>query len=96
MESATKVRQDTCPWQALRDPFTQAVMAAHRWYLSNQLSTRYPRLPEALARGIEVYDSALNLVRSHDLKAERDKSQAEAKRRQQKSALQQGGVRTWR
>lgn len=79
MEKATRLRQTTCPWQALRDPFTVAVLQAHRWWKERQLEAMYAgAVPEAIRRGIDVYEGALNAVLSHDREVERKRREAEA------------------
>lgn len=81
MRGATGIRQTTCPWQSLRDPFVIAVLRAYRWFKAEQLLDRYPRCPEALMRGLEAYDGALNAVQAHDMRAERKRIDAENARR---------------
>src|SRR5690606_23945629 len=55
MEKATRLRQTTCPWQALRDPFTIEVLRAHRWWKERQLEAMYAgAVPEAVRRGVDV------------------------------------------
>lgn len=82
MEEATKLRQVTCPWQAMRDPFTIAVIEAHRWWKEHQLEARYGgAIPEAIRRGVDVYESALNAVLAHDREIEAKRREAEAAER---------------
>lgn len=79
-ERATGSRLWGCPWRAARDPFVAAVMQAHRWRKDGELSTRLGRaMPEALARGLEVYGGALDAIGAFDTKQARE--EAEAKRR---------------
>lgn len=61
----------------MRDPFVIAVVRAHRWFKDGQLAVRWPNPPEALLRGLEVYDAALNRVVVHDLEADRKRSDVE-------------------
>lgn len=68
MAEASGLRQSTCPWWALRDPYVQAVLRAHRWWVKGAVI--WSDLPLAVAHGIEVFDGALNAVISHDQRAE--------------------------
>lgn len=89
LEKVTGVRQMTCPWQALRDPFVIAVLHGHRLFKERQLFDRMPRCPEALMRGIEVYDGALNAVQNHDLRIQQE--QAEQRNRELEEQMRNGG-----
>lgn len=80
-EAAGGTRLTTCPWWALRDPFVIQVLAAHRWFREGQLALRWPVLPEALARGLEVYDTALLTVQANDAEAAAKKARDEAEER---------------
>lgn len=66
--SITGARWATCPWQAMLDPFVGAVVNAHRWRKSGELTARWPEVPHALASGIEIYDAALQSVIAHDMR----------------------------
>lgn len=82
IERATGGRPEGCPWQAFRDPFVGAVLRAYRWFRSGQLAVAYPDLPAALARGLEVYDAALNAVQAYDIREERKRREAERQERE--------------
>ncbi len=72
------MRPTSCPWQALRDPFVAAVMRAHDWYRERQLEARYGgRIPEALARGVELYAIALSIVRAEETRLDREERERE-------------------
>lgn len=63
----------------MRDPFVAAVLDAHRWMKRGHLEAHLGgEIPEALRRGIDVYESALNAVLAHDAELDRKKRQAEA------------------
>lgn len=81
MESTSGLRQTTCPWASLRDPFVGRVLSAHSWYRDQQLASRLGgRIPEALARGVEVYDAALAIVRAHAMREKRAEREEERAR----------------
>lgn len=77
MEKASGLRQATCPWQALRDPFVCAVLDAYRW--RDRLPMLYGShdMPEAVRRGLDVYEAALNAVLAHDRRVELERQRAE-------------------
>lgn len=78
MERVTGVRQVTCPWQAMCDPFAKAVIQAHKWWRRGQLEANHGgEIPEAIRRGLDVYDSAQRAVISHDERAEAARRAAE-------------------
>ena len=82
MEEATRLRQTTCPWQAMRDPFVIAVLDAHRWWKERQLEAMYAgQIPESIRRGVNVYESAMNAVLAHDREIDRKRRDAEAAER---------------
>jgi hypothetical protein len=58
-----------------------AVLNVYPWHKSQQLFARMPRCPEALVRGIQVYEQALNAIQSHDIRAERERMDAESEQR---------------
>jgi len=81
IEKASGARPDTCPWQAFRDPFVAAVLRASRWKRDRQLAMLTgPHAPAALARGIEIYETALNATKSHDLREEAEERKRERER----------------
>lgn len=90
-ELATGVRFDTCPWQALRDPFVLEVMGAYRWFQKGALYERYPEgTPAIVLRALEVYDAALERVRAFDAEERRKEAEAEARRREEELAARGG------
>lgn len=80
MAEVTGLRQETCPWWALRDPYVQRVVAAHRWWKVGELSTRWPDPPFALLRGIEIYDAALSAVMNDEMERSREENAPDAPR----------------
>lgn len=76
MADASGFRQTTCPWRALHEGFVAAVLEAHRWWVKGALSL--DTIPEALRRGINVYDGALNSVQVHDLRKETKRNEPES------------------
>ena len=64
MAEASGVRQHTCPWQALLDPFVQAVIRAHTWREKGCLDREVT--PAAVVWGVEIFAGALNEVIAHD------------------------------
>lgn len=89
-EQATGRRPSGCPWRAYEDPFVGHVLSAYRWFKAGALETRIPDPPEALLRGLEVYDAALNAVQGHDLREERKRREKERRERELKSAAARG------
>jgi hypothetical protein len=71
----------------MKDPFVRAVLHAHRWFKEGQLFDRYPNCPAALVRGVELYDGLLNTVQVHDLRADRERADAENAARAQELEL---------
>ena len=82
-EEATGERPSGCPWRAFSDPYVAEVLRAYRWWKAGQLESRYPGgVPAPIASGVEVYDSALNSVQVVDMRADREKREAERKERE--------------
>lgn len=78
IEKATGERPPGCPWRQLREPFVAAVIRAHRWHKTGELEARCGgSIPEALARGVETYDAALNAVQVYDARERRAKEKRE-------------------
>lgn len=92
-EEATGTRPDGCPWRAYEDPFVAHVLAAYRWFKNGELDTRWPDPPEALLRGLEAYDAALNSVQAHDLREERKRREKERRERDLLDAADRGRKR---
>jgi hypothetical protein len=81
LEEASGERIYTCPWQALRSPFVGLVIRSYQWWKEHQLETRWGgAVPEAIARGVEVYDIALRAVQAHDFRVEQERLDAERQR----------------
>lgn len=70
-------RGEGCPWWALGEGFAQAVIRAHRYWAKGSLGERGAQ-PEALIRGLEVFDQALNAVQSWDIEHRNDGQPDEA------------------
>jgi len=71
IERVTGERGDGCPWRASRDLFVQRVVSSHRHWTKGELGSRWGgnrRVPEALLRGCEIFDAALQSVQSFDIK----------------------------
>lgn len=83
MREATGLRQTTCPWRALRDPFVVTVLNARRWKRDGELQTRFGGrpIPVALRDGLDVLESALNAVEVTDSRADAAERKAEDERR---------------
>lgn len=89
IETASGLRAHGCPWRQSQHPFVVRVVRAHRWWKASQLEARFGgRVPEAIARGIEVYDGALNGISVYDAREER-----EERRRKAELDRQNGPVR---
>jgi hypothetical protein len=92
LERATGERPPGCPWRQLADPFVTAVIRAYRWHKTGELEARCGgSVPNALARGIEIYDAALNGVQSFDIRARREAEEQERKARQPPDRPPSGG-----
>ena len=79
----TGIEPVSCPWRAFSDPYVAEVLRAYRWWKAGQLESRYPGgVPAPIASGVEVYDSALNSVQVVDMRADREKREAERKERE--------------
>lgn len=90
-ETASGERSPGCPWRQMRDPFVVAVMRAHRWWKTGELGTRWGgEIPEALARGIECFDGAINAVQAHDMREEREEREREQRRRELERSVRGG------
>lgn len=77
---ATGTRPVTCPWRGIDNPFVQNVLRAHRWFKEGQLEAIYPNgIPEAIRRGIEVYESAINAIQVADIREDRENRKRDAK-----------------
>lgn len=84
-EEATGERPAGCPWRAFADPYVGEVLRAYRWWKAGQLETRYAgAVPASIAWGVEVYDAALNSVQVVDMRADREKREADARDREAK------------
>lgn len=82
-EEATGERPIGCPWQSYSDPYVAEVLRAHRWWRSGQLADRYAgSIPASIAWGVEVYDAALNSVQVYDMRADREKREADRRERE--------------
>lgn len=82
-EAATGERPSGCPWRAFADPYVGEVLRAYRWWKAGQLETKYPAgVPAPIAWGVEVYDSALNMVQVVDARADREKREVERAERE--------------
>jgi hypothetical protein len=69
VERVTGVRAEGCPWSESRDPFVQAVMSAHPHWTRGELGTRWGgAVPEALMRGVEIFDRAINAIQNFDIR----------------------------
>ena len=80
-EAACGMRPAGCLWSAFRDPFVGEVIRAHRWAAWGELASRYGgRVPERVMWGVEVYDAALNSVRSRDMRDDAEKRRIEAEK----------------
>lgn len=67
IERVTGTRGEGCPWAALSDPYVQRVISGHRHWGHGELSARYGgEVPEALWRGVEVFDQALSAIDRFD------------------------------
>jgi len=53
---------------AARDPFVQAVANASRHWGKGELGTRWGDVPEALMRGVEIFDAAMLAIANHDMR----------------------------
>lgn len=91
-ERAIGTRLVGCPWRQLRDPFVLAVMNAHRWKKDGELDTRFGHrpIPEALRRGLDVYEPAVNAIENYDRKQEREQREAERKQREAEDRIGRG------
>jgi hypothetical protein len=79
IERDTGTRPSGCPWRALRDPFVQRVLRAHRGFAHGDMSARLGgRTPAALVAGVEAFDAAKNAIEAADIRA--DRAEAERKR----------------
>lgn len=81
VEKATGERWDTCPWQALSDPFVAQVFRAYPHWRKGALGALYggdDRVPAVLLDGLATYDAAVHRVQAHDLDAERKRREREA------------------
>lgn len=74
------MRPTTCPWQAMRDPFVDAVLRERRWWDRGEPSDRRGALPRALVDGIEEYEVALTAVLVHDARIEREQAEKNRER----------------
>ena len=82
MEEASGLRQATCPWWAMRDPYVQRVVEAHGWREKGALDSLWPSpIPAALKTGIDVFGAALARVRTHDLEKEREERERQDRQR---------------
>ena len=75
-EEVTGLRQTTCPWQAMRDPYVVAVLRAHHRAKGGSVVAANPDMSRVLFDGVEVYDRALLAVVSHDRRIDEEKREA--------------------
>lgn len=69
VERVSGMRGEGCPFRALADPYVQRVVNGHRHWGKGELSARYGGdVPEAIWRGVEVFDAALGAVDAFDLR----------------------------
>ena len=78
-QEITGVRQTTCPWQAMRDPFVGAVLDAHYRAKGGSIVAANPGLSRVLFEGVEIYERALQAVTAHDMRVEAEKRENEDK-----------------
>jgi len=84
MRQVTDMRQTGCPWQALRDPYVAAVL---HWSREVKRRGGYPgSLPEAIARGVSIYESAFGAVRAFDQQREHARLEEENAQREANAA----------
>lgn len=81
-EQSVGRRLGMCPWAAMRDPFVGHVMSAWSWWQKGQLEARYRGdPPEAIVRGVSIFDAALNRVKAFDLREDSDRRKRELESR---------------
>lgn len=69
IRSVSGERGETCPWWSARDPFVSVVRADYRHWCKGELGAMWGgAIPEALRRGIEIYDSAISAIQAHDMR----------------------------
>lgn len=81
LADVTGVRQSTCPWQSMRDPFVGHVMREHRWWAKGAPTAARAQMPRALVDGLETYDGALAMTLAHDARVERERLEREQRER---------------
>jgi hypothetical protein len=81
-EKSVGRRVGMCPWASVRDPFVQHVMSAWAWWQKGQLEAKYGGdPPEAIVRGVSIFDSAINRIKSHDTRDDAEKRRREIESR---------------
>lgn len=83
VQKATGERWETCPWQALRDPFLAHVFRAYPHWKRGELGSLYgghDNVPAVLLDALAIYESAVNRVQAYDMEARRKQREQESER----------------
>lgn len=83
LQNITGVRMPGCPYRVFDDPFVGEVLTAHKHWRQGVLDVG--RQPAAIVSGVETYDSALNLIRNHDMQKRADDLEEERRQRERES-----------
>ena len=80
IDDATGIHPIGCPWRALAHPFVRAVMTARRHWSNGAISVE--DMPHALRTGLEIYDAAISSIEVTDIREDREKREAERRKRE--------------